>query len=233
MLKCIKIKKSYKKKVVISDLSFNVKEGEVFALLGSNGAGKTTTIKIILDLIKPDSGNIEIQPDIKIGYSPETPYFHPFLTEIETMEYYAKLQKINKKQMQKEIKDILNIVGLHNAKNTKVGNYSKGMIQKLALAQSLLGNPDLIILDEPTAGLDAVSRVNMIETINSLKSQGKTIILNSHILNDVEKVADRGIILKDGKIKKHLNKNNFTKDNLEKTFIETIGGVSNENNILK
>ena len=97
MIKCMNIKKSYKRKVVLSDLSFDVKEGEVFALLGSNGAGKTTTIKIILGLVKPDSGKVQIKSNIKIGYSPETPYFPPFLTEIETMEYYAKLQKISKK----------------------------------------------------------------------------------------------------------------------------------------
>ena len=230
MLKCVNITKTFKEKTVIEDLSFNVKKGEVFALLGSNGAGKTTTIKIILGLINQDSGSIEIEPNIKIGYSPETPYFHPFLTEIETMEYYAKLQRIGKSQMRKEIKEILNIVGLENGGRTTVGNYSKGMTQKLALAQALLGNPDLLILDEPTAGLDALSRINILEIINRLKKEGKTIIFNSHILNDVEKVANRGIILKDGRNIKYLDKNDFTKGSLEQVFVNTIGGVGVESN---
>lgn len=233
MLECVNITKRFKEITVIENLSFNVKKGEVFALLGSNGAGKTTTIKIILGLIRLDSGSIEIGPNIKVGYSPETPYFHPFLTGVETMEYYAKLQRIDKSQRRKEIKEILNIVGLENGERTTVGNYSKGMIQKLALAQALLGNPDLLILDEPTAGLDALSRINMIETINDLKSQGKTIILNSHILNDVEKVADRGIVLKDGEIIKYLDKNDFTEDRLEKTFVDALGGINVENNNFK
>lgn len=228
MIKCINLNKSYKEKIVVSDLSFEVKEGEVFALLGSNGAGKTTTIKIILGLVKPDSGEVQIKSNIKIGYSPETPYFPPFLTEVETMEFYAKLQKISKEQMESEIREILNIVGLGNEQNTKVRNYSKGMTQKLALAQSLLGNPNLLILDEPTAGLDALSRIKMIETINRLKEEGKTIILNSHILNNVEKVADRGIVLKDGKLIKNLEKSDFVKDKLEKVFIDAIGGVDVE-----
>jgi ABC-2 type transport system ATP-binding protein len=232
MLKCVNITKIFKEKTVIENLSFNVKKGEVFALLGSNGAGKTTTIKIILGLINQDSGSIEIEPNIKIGYSPETPYFHPFLTEVETMEYYAKLQRIDKSQMRKEIKEILNIVGLENGGNTKVRNYSKGMTQKLALAQALLGNPDLLILDEPTAGLDALSRINILETINRLKKEGKTIIFNSHILNDVEKVANRGIILKDGRNIKYLDKNDFAKGSLEQVFVNTIGGVGVESNTL-
>ena len=135
--------------------------------------------------------------------------------------------------MKSEINGILNIVGLGNEQNTKVSNYSKGMTQKLALAQSLLGNPNLLILDEPTASLDALSRINMIETINRLKEEGKTIILNSHILNDVEKVADRGVVLKDGKIIKNLDKSDFVKDKLEKVFIDAIGGVDVESDTYK
>lgn len=223
MIKCKNINKSFNKKNVIKNLSFNVQKGEVFALLGGNGAGKTTTIKIILGLIKADSGNMEIKSDIKIGYSPETPYFHPFLTEIETMRYYAKLQKLNKETMDEEIINILKLVGLGQEKKTKVKYYSKGMIQKLALAQSLLGDPDLLILDEPTAGLDAMSRVNIIDIICNLKENGKTIILNSHILNDVEKVADRGVIMDNGEIIKNLDREDFN-NNLEKNFIESFGG---------
>lgn len=233
MLECMNIRKGFKEKIVIRDLSFNVKEGEVFALLGSNGAGKTTTIKIILGLIQPDSGSVEIQPNIRIGYSPETPYFYPFLTGSETIRHYAKLQKIEKGQIEKEIQRVLNMVDLEKEDHVKVSNYSKGMVQKLALAQALLGDPDLLILDEPTAGLDAFSRINMINRIHLLKEQGKTIILNSHILNDVQKVADRGIILGNGEIIRSLNKNDFMDSSLEKIFLKTIGGGDIENNTFK
>lgn len=224
MIKCCNLKKTYGNKTVVSDLSFNVNKGEVFGLLGNNGAGKTTTIKMLLGLIKKNGGTIEINPDIKIGYSPETPYFHPFLTAYETMDFFARLQKIDRKIMHREISQILKRVGLTDTEENKVKNYSKGMIQRLALAQALIGNPDLLILDEPTAGLDAVGRIKMLELIKELKLDGKTIILNSHILNDVERIADRGIIIKNGCLMKEWD---YVKDHkaesLEEIFLDAIG----------
>lgn len=224
MLECIGLKKSYNEKTVVNELSFSVNKGEVFAFLGSNGAGKTTTIKMILGLVKKDSGEIITDDDILIGYSPETPYFPPFLTGYEVLDYYAKIQKIPKSTRSTEISGLLETVGLENNK-TRVRNYSKGMLQRLALAQSLLGDPDLLILDEPTAGLDALGRLEIIQLIGKLKSAGKTIIINSHILNDIERVCDRGIIIKNGEQLGEWNRSDRNEKSLEEIFIELVGGI--------
>lgn len=225
MLSCREITKKYKNVTVVDNLSFQVEEGEVFALLGSNGAGKTTTIKMILGLIQKDAGEIEKKEGLTIGYSPETPYFPPFLTGREALTYYAKIQKIDKTSISNLVGELLEVVGLEDSK-TKIKVYSKGMLQRLALAQALLGNPQLLILDEPTAGLDALGRVEMMQLIGKLKKQGKTIILNSHILSDIERVCDRGIIMKKGKIlKTWTRQEEHQGKSLEEIFVETVGGV--------
>lgn len=225
MLECKNIKKTYKKKCVVDNLSFSVEEGEVFALLGANGAGKTTTIKMILNLTRNDGGKIVKRNNISIGYSPDTPYFPQFLSGYEILEYYGKLQRISHKQLKKQISDLLLLVGLEEDK-VKVKNYSKGMLQRLALAQALLGEPELLILDEPTAGLDALGRIEIINIIHNLKEQGITIIINSHILNDIERVCDRGIILHKGKLLREWNKNiEPSGQTLEEIFIKTVGGM--------
>lgn len=224
MLECKNLTKSYQEKCVVNNLSFNVNRGEVFAFLGSNGAGKTTTIKMILGLVKKDSGEVICEEGIKKGYSPETPYFPPFLTGYEVLEYYASLQKIPKEKRKEELEGLLETVGLENNK-TKVKHYSKGMLQRLALAQSLLGNPELLILDEPTAGLDAMGRVEIMKLIHTLQKAGKTILINSHILNDIERVCDRGIIIKKGVQLGSWNKSDNTGKSLEETFMELVGGI--------
>lgn len=223
MLSCSNLSKIYQKQYVVNDLSFSVREGEAFALLGSNGAGKTTTIKMILGLIPKDGGSVERRQDIQIGYSPETPYFHPFLTGQEVLEFYGGLQKIPKQELKKQIPMLLKRSGLEGGR-TKVKNYSKGMQQRLALAQALLGDPDLLILDEPSAGLDALGRVEMMHTIQELKKDGKTIIINSHILNDIERVCDRGIIIKKGNLLYEWEKGKSSRS-LEEIFVEKIGGA--------
>lgn len=225
MLECTNLTKSYKKKCVVNNLSFNVNKGEIFAFLGSNGAGKTTTIKMILGLVGIDSGKVKIAENIRIGYSPETPYFPPFLTGYEVLEYYAGIQKIAKAERKAEIPKLLETVGLENDK-TRVKNYSKGMLQRLALAQALLGNPDLLILDEPTAGLDALGRLEIMQLIEKLKNSGKTIIINSHILNDIERICDRGIIIKKGVQMGVWNKSDNNTKTLEEIFLDLVGGVT-------
>ena len=222
ILSCRGLKKMYHKKCVVNGLSFSVQQGEVFALLGSNGAGKTTTIKMILGLAQIDQGRVEKTKNICVGYSPETPHFHPFLTGREVLEFYGGLQKIKTKELKKQIPLLIEKVGLEDDK-TKVGNYSKGMLQRLALAQALLGNPALLILDEPTAGLDALGRMQMIHTIQTLKEEGKTIIINSHILNDIERVCDRGIIIKNGNLLYEWKKDKDERS-LEEIFVEMVGG---------
>ena len=225
MLECTNLTKSYKKKCVVDNLSFNVNKGEIFAFLGSNGAGKTTTIKMILGLVGIDNGKVKIAENIRIGYSPETPYFPPFLTGYEVLEYYAGIQKITKAERKAEIPKLLETVGLENDK-TRVKNYSKGMLQRLALAQALLGNPDLLILDEPTAGLDALGRLEIMQLIEKLKNSGKTIIINSHILNDIERICDRGIIIKKGVQMGVWNKSDNNTKTLEEIFLDLVGGIT-------
>ena len=224
MLRCNELRKSYKDVMVVDGLSFEVKKGEAFALLGSNGAGKTTTIKMILGLLKKESGTIETEEGIRMGYSPETPYFPPFLTGRETLTYYARVQKIPKSEVYGEVTKQMELVGLEDNK-TKVKYYSKGMLQRLAMAQAMLGNPELLILDEPTAGLDALGRIEIMELIGQLKKQGKTILINSHILNDIERVCDRGIIIKKGKqMGIWDSKADYQGKTLEDIFVETVGG---------
>lgn len=217
------ITKIYKGKTVVNNLSFEIKKGELFALLGSNGAGKSTTIKMILDLVKNDSGNITKPEDISIGYSPETPYFPPFLTAKEVLKYYGELQKIEKSELEEQCIQLLDEVGLEDD-NTKVRFFSKGMLQRLAMAQALLGDPEFLILDEPCAGLDAMGRLEMLKLIEKLKKKGKTILMNSHILNDMEKVCDCGIIMKKGKKLKDFTKGDLMGDEtLEDIFVKAVG----------
>lgn len=225
MLECNNLTKSYKKKCVVNNLSFRVEKGEVFAFLGSNGAGKTTTIKMILGLVDMDSGRVELEEGIHVGYSPETPYFPPFLTGYEVLDYYAGIQKIPKKQRREEIVRLLDTVGLENSK-TRVRNYSKGMLQRLALAQALLGDPDLLILDEPTAGLDAMGRLEMMQLIGRLKNTGRTILINSHILSDIERICDRGIIMNKGIQMGTWSKADNNPLSLEEIFVELVGGMN-------
>ena len=225
MLSCKNLTKKYKDVTVVDNLSFQIKKGEVFAILGSNGAGKTTTIKMILGLIQRNGGEIEKEQGLSIGYSPETPYFPPYLTGREALTYYAKIQKIDKNTLNDQVSELLELVGLEDSK-TKIKVYSKGMLQRLALAQALLGSPKLLILDEPTAGLDALGRVEMMQLIGNLKQQGKTIIINSHILNDIERVCDRGIIMKKGKILDTWESQaDHQGKSLEEIFVETVGGI--------
>lgn len=225
MITVSNLTKTYKRKKVVDDLSFSVKKGQLFALLGSNGAGKSTTIKMILNLVKSDSGEIQAPDGAAIGYSPETPYFPPFLTGLEVLNYYAALQKVPKKEQSEGGKRLLELVGLENDR-TKIRFYSKGMLQRLALAQSLIGDPGILILDEPCAGLDAMGRIEMLSLIGSLKRAGKTILMNSHILNDMEKVCDEGIILQNGKVARRFQRADFEGGmGLEELFVKAVGEV--------
>ncbi len=218
------LSKSYNGKKVVDDLSFTMKEGNLFALLGSNGAGKSTTIKMMLSLVKKDGGRIEFPEDAFLGYSPETPYFPPFLTGMEVLLYYGVLQKIPREKLKVECGTLLHLVGLSEEK-TKIKFYSKGMLQRLALAQAMLGNPSILILDEPCAGLDAMGRIEMIELIMKLKTAGKTILMNSHILSDIEKVCDEGMIMQKGKVLRRFTKEDLRGgESLETIFTKTISG---------
>ena len=215
------VKKTYQGRDVVKNLSLTIHKGEVFALLGANGAGKTTTIKMILGLTKVSAGSIEIREGSRIGYSPETPYFPPYLTAMEVMRYYAGLGGDKAPKDKTYLKGLLELAGLEDDK-TKAKNFSKGMIQRLALAQALIEDPDVMILDEPTAGLDALGRRHNLDLLRKMKEQGKTIIINSHILHDIEAICDRGVIMKKGEVIDNWT-NGISHESLEDKFIRLVG----------
>lgn len=192
----------------IQGVSFSVAPGEVFAILGHNGAGKTTTINCILDLVHADCGRVEIfgkphsdsRARFQVGYLPERPYFFEHLTGRELLAFYADLLEVRPDQKSARIDAVLARTGLSEAAGKRVGKYSKGMLQRIGLAQALLGDPQLLILDEPMSGLDPMGRREVRQLLLELKGQGKTIILSSHIVPDVEAVADSVAILRGGEL---------------------------------
>jgi ABC-2 type transport system ATP-binding protein len=192
----------------LKDCSIAVPVGETFGLLGPNGAGKTTLLKILLGLVQPTSGRATILGRSiadqgvrqQVGYLPENPYFYDYLTGWEFLEFMAQLFAIPRSQRSRRITQLLEWVGLSvkSAKSKQMRQYSKGMLQRVGMAQALIGNPEVIFLDEPMSGLDPLGRYQMREIILALKAQGKTIFFNSHILNDVEVICDRVAILAQG-----------------------------------
>ncbi len=192
----------------IEGVSFSVAKGSVFALLGHNGAGKTTTINCILDLVHPDGGDIKIMGKdfgdpasrASVGYLPERPYFFDHLTGLELLQFYARLLNIPGGKRADRIDEVLAMVGMTNFAGRRLKKFSKGMLQRIGLAQAILGDPDLLILDEPMSGLDPIGRREVRELLLNLKRAGKTIILSSHIVPDVELIADTVGILKNGRM---------------------------------
>ncbi len=182
--------------------------GEVFGLLGPNGSGKTTIIKMMLGLLKPSRGRLVVlghAPDhvntkARIGYLPEESYLYPFLTAEETLFFYGRLFNLPHDERLKRAAELLDMVGLAHARNRRVGEFSKGMARRIGLAQALINDPDLVILDEPTSGLDPIGCRQMKDLIRTLARRGKSVILSSHLLADVEDVCDRVAILCDGKV---------------------------------
>lgn len=194
----------------LKGVSLTVHEGETFGLLGPNGAGKTTLMKVVLGVTRPSKGTGKLlgrplgdrQVRQRVGYLPENPYFYDSLTGWEFLRFTAGLFEIPHREQRKRMLDLLNWVGLsqNTARKKKLREYSKGMLQRLGLAQALINDPDFVLLDEPMSGLDPQGRYQMREIILALKSQGKTIFFNSHILADVEKICDRVAILSKGEV---------------------------------
>jgi ABC-2 type transport system ATP-binding protein len=193
----------------LEDLTLTINRGEVFGLLGPNGSGKSTTIKLLLGLIFPTRGSATIlgQPagsttiNEKIGFLPEESYLYRFLNGEEILKFYGRLFKIDRRTLKRRVPELLDIVGLDaKARKRKLREYSKGMARRIGLAQALINNPELILLDEPTTGLDPIGTREMKDLILSLKAQGKTVLLCSHLLADVQDVCDRITILFRGKM---------------------------------
>jgi ABC-2 type transport system ATP-binding protein len=228
---------STEKIIGIKEVSFAVKKGEIFSLLGPNGAGKTTTLKLILGLLFPDEGEIYILGEkisqhnrnyiTKVGFIPELPYFYPYLTPYEVLTLYAKLSnqtKIDNETLNKKIQSVLERVGLQNAATRKMREFSKGMLQRVAIAQAILHEPEILIFDEPVAGLDPVGIRDIREMILAFKSENKTILMSSHIISEVEKISDCAGILHAGKLKLMLSRNDWEKysGGLEEIFIKAV-----------
>ncbi len=190
-------------------LDLQIHKGEIFGLLGPNGSGKTTTIKLLLGLLFPTSGEIsilgktasDVAKNEKIGYLPEESYLYRFLNAEETLDFYGRLFKISGPVRRQRVSQLINMVGLESAKKRQLREYSKGMTRRIGLAQALINDPDLILLDEPTSGLDPIGTKNMKDLILELREQGKTIIMSSHLLADVQDVCDRVGILYQGELK--------------------------------
>jgi ABC-2 type transport system ATP-binding protein len=193
----------------VDGLCLDVRRGEIFGLLGPNGSGKTTTIKVLLGLLHPTSGRVRVlgrsprhvRTKSRIGYLPEESYLYPYLTPRETLRFYAKLFPMPADERDRRVEQLLDMVDLAGAANRPVGEFSKGMARRVGLAQALVNNPDLLILDEPTSGLDPIGCRQVKDLLLALSRRGKTIILTSHLLADMEDVCDRIGILYAGQLR--------------------------------
>jgi ABC-2 type transport system ATP-binding protein len=192
----------------VDNVSFEVRKGEVFGLLGPNGSGKSTTIKMILGLLYPTKGHLEVfgksprhvATKERIGYLPEESYLYKYLNSIETLDFFGSLFRLSPQERKDRIEQLLDMVGLSAARRRSVGEFSKGMQRRIGIAQALINDPDLVILDEPTSGLDPIGCREVKDLILALARRGKTVILSSHLLSDVEDVCDRVVIYYGGKV---------------------------------
>jgi len=194
---------------ILRDLSLSVREGEIFGFIGTNGAGKTTTIKLALGLIFPDSGSIRlfgedaasVQVRRRLGFLPENPYLYDYLTGIEFLDFHARLFGLGAAERRRRVRELLERVGLGNRGERQLRHYSKGMLQRIGLAQALVNDPELVILDEPMSGLDPIGRREVRDIILDLKARGRTIFFSTHILSDTEMICDRVGLLVRGSLK--------------------------------
>jgi len=197
------------KKRVLAGISFSVREGEVFGFVGPNGAGKTTTLKVLMGLIFATAGRATIvghdvrETEFKrhVGYLPENPYFYDYLTGREILRFYARLCGLSRERVEERVPALLEWVGLVHAADARLRTYSKGMLQRIGIAQALVHDPSVVFLDEPMSGLDPVGRKEIRDLILRLRDEGKTVFMNTHILTDVETVCDRVAIIVHGQIR--------------------------------
>ena len=192
----------------VHDLTLSVEPGQVYGLLGPNGSGKSTTMKVVLGLVPATSGSTQIfgrdsalvASHEEVGYLPENPYFYKYLTGEETLRFYGKLCGLSGSVLRDRARDLLKLVGLENAADRRIGGYSKGMLQRIGLAQALVQEPRLLVLDEPTAGVDPAGSREIRDLILEFKSRGITILLCSHLLGQVQEICDRVGILHNGRL---------------------------------
>ncbi len=198
-----------RRKRVLHGVTFQVYQGEIFGFVGPNGAGKTTTLKILMGLIRSTEGSASILGcDVaesefrdRIGFLPENPYFYPFLTAREILDFYARLCGVDSRQRAARISELLEVVNLSYAADARLRTYSKGMLQRVGVAQALINEPEVVFLDEPMSGLDPIGRKEIRDVILSLRAAGKTVFMTTHILHDVEMICDRVAIIVKGAIR--------------------------------
>ncbi len=220
-------------KVALVGLDLEVHAGEIFGFLGPNGAGKTTTMNVLLGFVPPTSGaaslfGIDVRQPIarqRIGYLPELTYYYKFLTAEELLRFYAKIFGLTRAETDKRIAQLLKLVELEHAAKRPIKGYSKGMQQRVGIAQSLINNPDLLILDEPTSGLDPLGRMKVREIIQRLKDEGKTVFFSSHELGEVEAICDHVAIVHEGQLKATgtVAEISAGHTNLEQSFLKIVG----------
>ncbi len=221
-------------KLAVKDLTLSVQAGEVFGFLGPNGAGKTSTMNVLLGFVPPTSGTanifgVNVQQTIarqRLGYLPELTYYYKFLTAEELLRFYARIFGIEKAERERRIDAVLKLVELEHARKRLIKTYSKGMQQRVGLAQALINNPDLLILDEPTSGLDPLGRMKVRDIIKRLRNEGKTVFFSSHELGEVETVCDRVAIMHEGELKVAGRVDDLAQQhqcNLEQLFLKIVG----------
>lgn len=234
MIELKNVTKRYESLTAVDDVSFSVRSGECFALLGPNGAGKTTIVKMLLDFTRPTSGSLSLngipssQAECRqsVGYLAENSHIPPHLTGAQYLLRCAELLDMNQTEARYQCGRIVELIGMQGRENTKVGTYSKGMVQRFGLGAALLGDPKLLILDEPTSGLDPIGIREIRLLLESLKEQGKTIFLNSHLLSEVEKICETAAIINRGKLLVKDSISAIVKDGetLEDVFVRLVKG---------
>ena len=224
-----------KKFLAVDNLSFEVAEGEIFGFLGPNGSGKTTTIKTLLGLLFPTEGECfifgEKVPSLaalsKIGYLPEIPYLYKYLTAREILSLYGTVSGVSGNILKNRIDEVLETVKLKTGKDTRLGEFSKGMLQRVGVAQAIIHKPQLLILDEPFTGLDPLGLKDMRDVILKLKADGKTIFFSSHIISEAEKICSRVAIIHRGKLLRIVKIAEIKLGSLENIFIDEINKAEN------
>jgi len=225
--------------VAVRNLSLDVEPGQVYGLLGPNGSGKSTTMKIVLGLVPPSAGTTQIfgrdssMVDSRedVGFLPENPYFYKYLTGFETLIFYGKICGLRGARLKDRAGELLKLVGLENARDRRLGGYSKGMLQRIGLAQALVQEPRLLVLDEPTAGVDPAGSREIRDLILNFKSRGITVLLCSHLLGQVQEICDRigilhrGDLVREGKLEDLISIENQTELILENTSPELLAEI--------
>jgi len=229
--------------VAVRDLNLEVAAGQIYGLLGPNGSGKSTTLKIILGLVPPTRGRAKIfgqdsdrvASRESVGFLPESPYFYKFLTGEETLRFYGKLCGLRGAALKRRVEEMLALVGLTSARKRRLAGYSKGMLQRIGLAQALIQEPALLVLDEPTAGVDPAGAREIRDLILELKTRGITVLLSSHLLSQVQEICDRvgilanGVLVREGALSELLgmeNQTQFVLENARPELLDAIGDLA-------